>query len=268
MIGKKNYLKYYKTNYLKKEKGNFNAGKTLSILSAVIIMFIFTVFIFYIIIGDMNTFTDEKDEIETNQVVSIRKKGLRTDFNAWNKTCDWNLIIINNFNPLPDYFSPSLKQYGGSEIDERIISELSEMIQMALIEDVHLWISSGYRTMQRQEQLFNKELEENINNGLSKSDAEDQAMRILSKPGNNEHNLGLSVDFNAGGNDFNLTKEYEWLLENSVNYGFILRYAKDKEHITGRAFEPAHFRYVGEEHAKIMKSQNLCLEEYISTLIK
>ncbi len=268
MVRKKNYLKYYKKSYLKKEKSRFNVLKTMSVLSVVVTMFIFTVFIFYMIVNDANIFTDEKEEIETNQVVSIRKKGLRTDFNAWNRTCDWNLIIVNNFNPVPDYFSPSLKQYGGSEIDERVLPELAEMIQMALIDDVHLWISSGYRTLQRQEQLFNKELEKNINEGMNKSDAEDQAMKILSKPGNNEHNLGLSVDFNAGGNDFNLTKEYAWLLENSTNYGFILRYPKEKEQVTGRAFEPAHFRYVGEEHAKIMNSQNLCLEEYISTLIR
>ena len=104
--------------------------------------------------------------------------------------------------------------------------------------------------------------------GLPKEEAFNLALKIISLPGHNEHNTGLAIDFNAAGEEFCNTKEYEWLLENCANYGFILRYPKEKELITGRAFEPAHFRYVGEEHAKTIKAQNLCLEEYISSLIK
>ena len=111
-------------------------------------------------------------------------------------------------------------------------------------------------------------IEEYKKNGLTQENAIDEAIKVFSRPKTSEHNTGLSVDFNAMGEEFKDTKEYDWLLKNSTNYGFILRYQEDKEYITNRHFEPAHFRYVGEEHAQIMKSKNLCLEEYISTLIE
>ena len=63
--------------------------------------------------------------------------------------------------------------------------------------------------------------------------------------------------------DLKTTKAYEWLLENASDYGFVLRYPKEKEDITGIEYEPWHWRYVGPEHAKKMKEQNLCLEEYV-----
>ena len=63
--------------------------------------------------------------------------------------------------------------------------------------------------------------------------------------------------------DFQYSKEYKWLLEHAAEYGFILRYPKDKEKITEITFEPWHWRYVGVEHAKAIKAGGLCLEEYL-----
>ncbi len=68
--------------------------------------------------------------------------------------------------------------------------------------------------------------------------------------------------------DFFKTKEYAWLVKNAANYGFILRYAKDKIDKTGVIYEPWHFRYVGKEHAPEIMASGLCLEEYISQLKK
>ena len=78
--------------------------------------------------------------------------------------------------------------------------------------------------------------------------------------------IGLAVDFNTLEVDFENTPAYKWLEENAHKYGFILRYPKEKQSITKIKYEPWHFRYVGPVHARIMKSYNLCLEEYIDYL--
>lgn len=267
MWNKKNYLKYYKRIYLK--------GKSTRIKKKFIFLFIFVIFTsvfvllaFFINTEEMYTMDLNETDSVVNQAVSVKKKKLRTDFTNWNRSCDWNLILVNNVNEVPDYFLPNLKQYGDVEVDERIFSSLSEMIQESAKNGVKLWVSSGYRSKERQKQLSDRDFSENLKQNMNKEDAYNLSLKKISLPGKNEHNTGLAIDFNAAGEEFCSTKEYEWLIENSANYGYILRYPKDKEQVTGRVFEPAHFRYVGEEAAKIIKIQKLCLEEYISSLMK
>ena len=88
----------------------------------------------------------------------------------------------------------------------------------------------------------------------------------INKPGSSDHNLGLAVDFNNVDNNFEDLKAFKWLQKNAENYGFILRYPKDKEDITKISYESWHWRYVGEEHAKKMNELKMCLEEYIEYL--
>ena len=66
--------------------------------------------------------------------------------------------------------------------------------------------------------------------------------------------------------DFENTKEFAWLVENAEDYGFILRYKKEKRDITKVNYEPWHWRYVGVEHAKEINKLDMCLEEYIEYL--
>ena len=267
MPHRKNYLKYYKKTYLKNQQSSI---KKRIIVFFVLVMFITILIVFYIFVRIESSNEENLNEtsLAMNQAVSVKKKKLRTDFNAWNRSAEWNLVVINNVNEIPPYFSPNLKQCGDIEVDEKIVTSLNEMVQEANKNGIKIWVSSGYRSKERQEQLFNKEVEKNLKSGLAKEEAFNLALKTISLPGFNEHNTGLSVDFNAAGKEFSTTKDYDWLLENCVNYGFILRYPEEKESLTERAFEPAHFRYVGEEHAKAIKAQNLCLEEYVSSLIK
>ena len=74
---------------------------------------------------------------------------------------------------------------------------------------------------------------------------------------------GLSVDINADTDKCSSEKVYQWLDENAYKYGFVKRYPEDKTDITGISNEPWHYRYVGTTVAKIMKEENLCLEEYL-----
>lgn len=101
---------------------------------------------------------------------------------------------------------------------------------------------------------------------MSKKEAEEMTLKIINKPGTSEHNLGLAVDFNYVNLDFENTKGFRWLKNNAENYGFILRYKKEKEDITKVEYEPWHWRYVGKEHAILMNRLDMCLEEYIDYL--
>ena len=86
----------------------------------------------------------------------------------------------------------------------------------------------------------------------------------IAKPGESEHHTGLAIDIKSGDTSpFIISKEYVWLKKNAHKYGFILRYPEGKEEITGYAFEPWHYRYVGKKIAKFITKNNMTLEEYI-----
>ena len=92
----------------------------------------------------------------------------------------------------------------------------------------------------------------------------DYANNCSAKPGYSEHQTGLAVDVMGSNNDYNkfeYTKEFEWMKSNAHLYGFILRYPKGKEHITGYKYEPWHYRYVG-DIASTIYNRNITLEEY------
>ncbi len=192
------------------------------------------------------------------------KNKFKINFSQWNKTCDWNLVVINSQNPIPKNYELNLKDCRGVKVDARISEPLNDMIEDAYKQGIKLWISSGYRTLEKQEQLFSRKLQDYINKGYSKADAENLAEQVVARPGTSEHNIGIAVDLNGVRDDFYTTKEYKWLIENAQNYGFILRYDDKKQGITGKIYEPWHFRYVGEYVAKQMKEKNMCLEEYIA----
>ena len=85
------------------------------------------------------------------------------------------------------------------------------------------------------------------------------------RPGHSEHQSGLAIDVMGSNLDYNLfeeSEEFTWMSENAHHYGFILRYPKGKEHITGFKYEPWHYRYVGVELATTLYQKNLTLEEY------
>ena len=71
------------------------------------------------------------------------------------------------------------------------------------------------------------------------------------------------MDINSLEQDFDKTDEFAWLCENAADYGFILRYPKDKQHITKIIYEPWHWRYVGVEAAQFMVATGQCFEEYL-----
>ena len=87
------------------------------------------------------------------------------------------------------------------------------------------------------------------------------------RAGTSEHQTGLATDVNSVSTSFENSSAFKWLEKNSYKYGFILRYPKGKEHITGYMYEPWHYRYVGSEVAKVIKEKNITYEEYYATYI-
>lgn len=121
---------------------------------------------------------------------------------------------------------------------------------------------SAYRDYDYQENLFNNYVKEK---------GENYALKCSAKAGHSEHQTGLSVDVMGSNNDydqFEKSKEFDWMKNNSYKYGFILRYPKGKEYITGFKYEPWHYRYVGKDIASIIYTEEITLEEYYKKYIK
>lgn len=190
--------------------------------------------------------------------------------NQITKIDDWRLVLANYDNILPNNFEVDLVSIDKTrEVDKRIMSELTQMIKdMRKKQKFSIWVQSAYRNIDRQKEIFNEKVETYIQSGMSRNEAEELTMQTINKPGSSEHNLGLAVDFNYVNYEFENTNEFRWLKENAEDYGFILRYQKEKEDITKINYEPWHWRYVGVEHAKKMNELGLCLEEYIDYLEK
>lgn len=153
-------------------------------------------------------------------------------------------------------------------LDSRIVDKFNAMCQAALNDGVSLISVSAYRTYSYQNTLYNNRVNRcmNENSSLSREEAKKIAATIVAVPGTSEHHLGLAVDINSVEETFENTKAFRWLQENAADYGFIMRYPKDKQHITKIIYEPWHYRYVGVEHAKEMLRLDMCMEEYLDYL--
>lgn len=193
----------------------------------------------------------------------------QSSLNTWEFTGqleDWRLLLVNNTISMPKDKMPDLETVGSIQVDRRIVDDLQAMLKAASGDGVELTLSSGYRSEERQEELFQKAVEDNRFLGMNLEMAEAVAAESVARAGHSEHNTGLAIDFNGVLETFDETPEYRWLQRHAYEYGFVLRYPQEKSELTGIRFEPWHFRYVGREHAEKMRLLNLCLEEYVTYL--
>lgn len=290
----KKKLKFYK----KSGKFIFNSLKWWSVLSGIFIVFIVGVFAFYKVL-DQNSKVESTDPVvsskktkseddtdnldqesknelerESKKAESIALKDQENlvedksekfyDFSKWNKNCPKTMTVVNKDNFVPDGFIVKTKNCRGKEVAEECFDDLDSMINDAKKDDVKLWISSGYRDVNLQTKLFNRQVEREKSKAvISQEEAERRAAKVVARPKTSEHNTGLAVDFNDVSDSFYQTKEYKWLVDNAYKYGFIERYQKKWKSKTGVIYEPWHFRYVGKEHAGKIKESGLCLESYV-----
>ena len=172
-----------------------------------------------------------------------------------------NILLINGNNPLPSNYKPenliNLYQQKGRgfqlaesdiEICQAVYEAMNTMFAAAKKDGVDGFIiTSGYRSRSDQAAIF-----ANSNDGTA------------ARPGTSEHESGLAFDVTAYGNkSFELTPQFKWLLKHCGEYGFILRYLKGSESVTGYPFESWHYRYVGVPYAKEIMDAGITLEEYL-----
>lgn len=174
----------------------------------------------------------------------------------------WNMILVNHDKEMPDDFSiKTVEVENGYVIDERVCDSLKQMLADCRDAGFSPRIISSFRTRETQQYLYD--------HTANKADT--------ALPGHSEHECGLAADIidssSLGWRDPLIEKQEElptqkWLMEHCQDYGFILRYPKDKVDVTGIVYEPWHYRYVGKIHAKAIMSSGVCLEEYIENYLK
>lgn len=155
------------------------------------------------------------------------------------------ILVVNKTYGLPEWFDPG--------VDPVAQAKLEEMYAAAAEDGITLWTASGYRTYEEQRALYEE---------YAAVDGYEAADTYSARPGHSEHETGLTFDVNDPSNTFDGTPEAQWLEQHCAEYGFIIRYPKGKEDITGFMYESWHVRYVGEEVAKFVMENGICLEEY------
>ncbi len=193
--------------------------------------------------------------------------------------------LVNKSNPLGADYVPkglfSLSDLGcpvaegrDFQLDKNAAQALCVMLEdmhTAISENEQIVVTSAYRSYAYQTELWKKYMQDLINKGYTSDAAEAELTRTSAYPGESEHQMGLCVDL-IEKNKLNLdisfeeTEAFKWLFENAHRYGFILRYPKGKESLTGYDYEPWHYRFVGIDAARSIHRGGICLEEYLGEI--
>ncbi|WP_002090209.1 M15 family metallopeptidase [Bacillus cereus] len=189
---------------------------------------------------------------------------------------DWRIILVNRDNILSKELSIQLTNitenaHPDMKINERILSDYQDMVAAAKADGINLYLRSSHRTIKLQQTYYESTFKSYKSQGLSDKDAKAKTLEYVQLPGASEHHTGLALDIISVewqntvkdlNEHFDTTDAFKWLNEHATDYGFIIRYPKGKENITGVKYEPWHYRYVGKDVAIYLKEQGLTLEEY------
>ncbi|HLR52184.1 MAG TPA: D-alanyl-D-alanine carboxypeptidase family protein [Candidatus Avamphibacillus sp.] len=184
------------------------------------------------------------------------------------------LVLVNKENALPEDFTPKdlvipdvrfpfTEDLPKKQMRKVAADALEKMFKAADKEDLELFAQSGFRSFERQQSIFAANVEKN---------GEEAANKYSARPGESEHQSGLTMDVTNADVGFDLiiefgeTPEGKWLKKHASEYGFIIRYPQGKEDITGYQYEPWHLRYVGKKAAKEIMEKGITLEEYLEEL--
>lgn len=250
-------------------------SKTKIAIYAVLLLFVFSGLFFY---ASKNGFFIDSYEKEAKLQESAEKINTETETPSKRRvvkeparpmseelklpkvdTSSWELRLANFENDIGDYIPELAYIENNQKFDARAADALKEWFAAARAEGLPVYFSSGYRDFRNQQYLYFVKVAEY---------GEARAKTIVAPPGHSEHQLGLAADitdtyYELKDSSLERTALFKWLNASCQDYGFILRYPKDKTEITKTIYEPWHFRYVGIEPAKYMKEHNLCLEEFL-----
>ncbi|MBO4846012.1 MAG: M15 family metallopeptidase [Lachnospiraceae bacterium] len=207
--------------------------------------------------------TDSKaDEITDNISADASEKNYPDE-------TDSDIILVNKTHPIPDGYEPDLVIIENDlKCDRQALEPITSLIEDAEKEEIKLVISSAYRDYDRQKDIFDKKVRQYMLYGYSYAEAYKKTATENSIPGSSEHEIGLafdivSEDHEKMNEEFGSTDAGKWLDKNCYRYGFIIRYPKGKEEVTGIIYEPWHIRYVGVDAAKEIYKEHITLEEYL-----
>lgn len=221
--------------------------------------------------SDVNASTDDtpstetpssKEETPSEPEIFVTPTGVELDANFG------RLLLINGENALPDDYDTKVREYlveidpkyrnnnYVTQIHKDVYPYITAMVAAAQKDGVDLRVWSPFRSYAIQNDLFQKQV-----NRVGGDEA--KAATVVARPGTSEHNTGLCADFNMASDAFENTPMYTWMCENAEDYGFILRYPKNKQPITGVIYESWHWRFVGINNAKEINQLGVTLEEYI-----
>lgn len=174
------------------------------------------------------------------------------------------LVLVNKYHKLSSDYVPSdletlSSKYavGTQKLRKEAMNKFMEMCDAAKEDGISIKAGSTYRSYSYQQGLYNRYVNR---------DGKKEADRYSARAGYSEHQTGLAIDILNGKNEFidEDNKEYDWLVNNCYKFGYILRYTKEDEAITGYQFESWHFRYVGNDVAKEIKDTGLTYDEYMA----
>ncbi|MBQ9415642.1 MAG: M15 family metallopeptidase [Clostridia bacterium] len=196
---------------------------------------------------------------------------------ALNRT---NLLLANKTHPTgPDYEPEQIQNIPEEYLinhkeltgEKTMVLALTAMMMEMRADGIRdNYVTSAYRSYSYQENLYRYyiNLEMSRHSGWTEEQAEELVLTYSAKPGTSEHQTGLCIDFMTTSmtdldESYEQTAAFDWLAENAFRFGFILRYPKGKENITGYAYEPWHYRFVGLNAASAIHEGRMTLEEYL-----
>jgi len=211
-------------------------------------------------------------EVETGGEETIKKKDeVPSPFQGIDITSDDSTtVLVNKFNSLSETYEPEdlvfvevptvLENKEVNHLRQIAADSLYDMFGAAKEAGFELYARSGYRSHSTQVQLFNSYVEVH---------GEKEANQFSARPGYSEHQTGLVMDITSETVNYDLSEQFgetdegKWVQNNAHKFGFIIRYPKGKEEVTGYVYEPWHLRYLGVELATLLYESELTFEEFL-----
>lgn len=202
-----------------------------------------------------------------NLTLLIEKINTNRDYPFYTNTQASNidlrdLILVNKYYALSEDFSPtdlvSVSPYGNVKLSRNAAEAFIELCKQAKEDGYTIIGISGYRSYQTQKNLYNRYLQK---------DPQKVVDTYSAKAGHSEHQTGLAIDVSSNNPDmltFEMSSSFIWMKENAHQFGYILRYLKGKEDITGYKYEPWHYRFVGKEIATLLHQTGMTYDEYVA----
>ena len=220
----------------------------------------------------LNYYESNKD-LEYKEIITRVNSNLDYEFYVDTNESDLSkgmYTLVNKYNYLKqDYVPDDLVSVTGiyardsAKLVKVAYDNFVKMADAAREQDLTIKVTTGYRSYSFQSTLYNNYV---------KADGVKNADTYSARPGFSEHQLGYSADLtnakNVSFDNFENTKEYKWLQDNAYKYGFIMRFPKGKEYITGYQFESWHYRYVGEKIATYIHENDITYEEYYAYYLR